>query len=48
MQSSLYLLRLQLCNNTVNNKNSGIKHNSYQRYLMKLRGKTGCNINKKI
>lgn len=48
MQSSLYLLRLQYCNNKINNNNSGIKYDSYQRYLMKLRGNSGCNISKKI
>ncbi len=46
MQSSLYLLRLQSCNKTINNTNSGIKHNSYNRYIQKLRG--SCNISKKI
>jgi hypothetical protein len=46
MQSSLYLLKLQSCNKRINNTNVGIKHDSYQRYLQKLRGT--CNISKKI
>jgi hypothetical protein len=55
MQSSLYLLRVQYCNNKINNNNCGIKNDSYQRYLLKLRGvrnnnitPSGCNITKKI
>ncbi len=46
MLSSLYLLKLQACNKTIHKNNCGIKNDSYQRYLMKLRG--GCNITKKI
>ncbi len=46
MQSSLYLLKLQNCNRTIHKNNCGIKHDSYQRYLQKLRGT--CNLSKKI
>lgn len=53
MQSSLYLYRIQYCNNRINPTNCGIKHDSYQRYLLKLRGihnknntPSGCNIYK--
>jgi hypothetical protein len=46
MQSSMYLLRLQSCNKSVNTTNCGSKHDSYQRYLNRLR--YSCNISKKI
>ena len=32
---SLYIQNIASLNNTINGKNEGIKHDSYQRYLLK-------------
>lgn len=35
---SLYIQNIAALNNTINNKNEGIKYDSYQRYLLKKKG----------
>lgn len=39
VHQSLYLLNKSSLNNTINNNNEGKKYNSYDRYLLKKKGK---------
>ena len=35
--ASLHVLKLNNCNSVINNKNVGVKHNSYARFLQRKR-----------
>ena len=39
VSQSLYIQNVASLNNTVYTKNEGVKHDSYQRYLLKKKGK---------
>tara|TARA_B100000963_G_scaffold359687_1_gene387756 strand:+ start:551 stop:841 length:291 start_codon:yes stop_codon:yes gene_type:complete len=45
VMQSLYTRNISALNNTINNKNEGLKHNSYKRYLNKKVGKTLSRLN---
>ena len=48
VSQSLYIQNISSLNNTINIKNEGVKHDSYQRYLLKKKGKVFTNQANKI
>lgn len=48
VHSSLYTMNISSLNNKINKNNEGIKHSSYERYLLRKKGNILSSQNKKI
>ncbi len=48
VHQSLYIQNVASLNNTINNQNEGKKYDSYQRYLLKKKGKVLTQHGKKV
>lgn len=46
--SSVYTMNIAAMNNSINNTNVGIKHGSYERYLLKKKGQVLSNVSRKV